>query len=160
MKKDKPVLINKIIFYFTSYRRKVDTLENDRLKAPSPEGERLNRSQDDNDLSDWERRRQEEQDEARREEEERRRREEEEARRDEQERADIAEQAKLQKSDSDQVKNTVNCSYVEFISILLIIPSAYDSLARMSCCPLFIKINIRIMSTLYLENSGQEITKD
>lgn len=86
-------------------------MENDRLKAPSPEGERLNRSQDDNDLSDWERRRQEEQDEARRQEEERRRREEEEARRDEQEREDIAEQAKLQKSDSDQVKNTVNCSY-------------------------------------------------
>lgn len=86
-------------------RRKADNDENDRLKAPSPDGnksDRLNRSQDDNDMSDWERQRREEEEQARREEEERRRREAEEAMREEQERENIAEQAKLMKTNSDQ----------------------------------------------------------
>ncbi|XP_045157946.1 spermatogenesis-associated protein 1-like isoform X11 [Mercenaria mercenaria] len=85
-------------------RRKNETDE--RVIVPSPEAnesDRLDRSQNENDTSDWERRRKEEQDRQKREEEERRRREEEENRRDEQDREDRAEQSRLMRTNSDQL---------------------------------------------------------
>lgn len=89
------------------YSRKGDTDAYDRLKIPSPEADdRLARTHDENDMSEWNRRRQDERKRSQRDEEDRRRQEDEENRRDEQDREDIAEQAKLMKTNSDDVSIT------------------------------------------------------
>lgn len=93
-----PLYVEFILSYFI--RRKDNAEANDRLKPSSPDD---NDRQDNGEMSDWERQRQEELERERREEEERRRKEEEERRKHEEDREKIAEEAKLLKTNSDEV---------------------------------------------------------
>ncbi|KAL4236525.1 spermatogenesis-associated C-terminus [Mactra antiquata] len=85
-------------------RRKGNNDQNDRLKPPSPTGSGpLNQSHDDNDMSDWDKRRQEDQDRSRHDDDDDRQRGDDDdgdGKRDERE--EIAEQAEMMKTNSDE----------------------------------------------------------